>query len=81
MLKASLYFVTKSTLPFQISENSEADLGSVPHLGCNRSFIVTSTRRLVLHIAGILHLPLKFTIATISMEKFIFSKVAVSFLV
>ena len=35
MLKATLYFVTKSTLSLQISENSEADLGSLPHLECN----------------------------------------------
>ena len=28
MLKATLYFVTKNTLPLQILENSEADLGS-----------------------------------------------------
>ena len=35
MLKTSLYFVTKSTLPLQISKNSEADLGSMQHLGCN----------------------------------------------
>ena len=35
MLKATLYFVTKSTLPSEISENSEADQGSMPHLGCN----------------------------------------------
>ena len=33
MLKATLYFVRKSTLPLQISENPEADLGSMPHLG------------------------------------------------
>ena len=35
MLKATLYFLTKSTFPLQISENSEADLGSMPNRGCN----------------------------------------------
>ena len=35
MLKATLYVETKSTLPLQTSENSEADLGFMPHLGCN----------------------------------------------
>ena len=35
MLNATSYFVTKSTLPLQIPENSEADLGSMPQLGCN----------------------------------------------
>ena len=35
MLKATLYFATKCTLPLQISENSGADLGSMRHLGCN----------------------------------------------
>ena len=34
MLKATLYVETKSTLPLQTSENSEADLGFMPHLGC-----------------------------------------------
>ena len=35
MLKATLYVETKSTLPLQTSENSETDLGFMPHLGCN----------------------------------------------
>ena len=56
MLKATLYFVTKITLPLQISENSEADLESMPRLGCNSCACVD--------IAGILHLPQKVTIAT-----------------
>ena len=32
---STLHFETKSTLPSEISENSEVDLGSMPHLGCN----------------------------------------------
>ena len=35
MLKETLYFVTKSTWLLQISENTEVDLGSMQHLGCN----------------------------------------------
>ena len=35
MLKATLYSVTESTLPLQISENSEADVEFMSHLGCN----------------------------------------------
>ena len=35
MLKATLYFAKESKLPLQISENSEADLGFMQHLGCN----------------------------------------------
>ena len=35
MLKANLYFVTKSGLLLQISKNPEADLGSMLHLRCN----------------------------------------------
>ena len=35
MLKTTLYFVTKTILLLQISENSEVDLGYMPHLGCN----------------------------------------------
>ena len=35
MLKGTFYFVKESKLPLQISENSEADLGSMPHLECN----------------------------------------------
>ena len=35
MLKATLSFVAKSTLPLQISENSDEDLESMPYLGCN----------------------------------------------
>ena len=34
MLKGTLYFVKESKLPLQISENSEADLGSLPRLEC-----------------------------------------------
>ena len=35
MLEATFYFVTKSTFPLQIAENSEIDLGSIPDLKCN----------------------------------------------
>ena len=35
MLKATLYFAKESKLSLQISENSEVDLGFMPHLGCN----------------------------------------------
>ena len=35
MLKETLFFVIKTTLPLQISENSEEDLGFMPHLECN----------------------------------------------
>ena len=35
MLKATLYSVTESTLPLQSSENSEAGVEFMSHLGCN----------------------------------------------
>ena len=35
MLKATLYFVTRSALPLKISQNSEADLGVMPYIGCD----------------------------------------------
>ena len=35
MLSVTLYFAVKGTLPWQISENSEADPGCMPGPGCN----------------------------------------------
>ena len=35
MLGATLYFLTKSDLPIQISKYTEADLGSMQHLRCD----------------------------------------------
>ena len=67
MLKETFYFV------IQISENTEGDLGSMQHLGCNSctAAIVSKckpsailTKSLVLDIARILYLPLKVTITT-----------------
>ena len=74
MLKATLYFVAKNTLPLQISENSEVDLGSMLHLGCNlyacgnslkvKIVLTIFTRSLVFDNKGILHVPLKVIVAT-----------------
>ena len=44
MLKVTLYFLIKSALPLQISENSEADLGSMPHRGCN-SWVCSNSKQ------------------------------------
>ena len=35
MLRVTLYFAMKSTLPLQMSENSEVDSGCMPGPGCN----------------------------------------------